>query len=179
MSIRPIALACLAAMAIEAAAAGAADSGALIIAEPPLRVWAGKQPAKVGLVDRSKQPVGLETFHGQVLVVNLWATWCVPCRQEMPSLDRLRQNMAGKKVAVVAVNLGDSDNQINQFLARVPVDLTILLDRERDLMEAWNISVLPTTYIFDPRGKLRYSYAGERDWSDATVRRAIESLLPK
>ena len=61
----------------------------------------------------------------------------------------------------------------------MPVELTILLDRERDLMQAWNISLLPTTYIFDPRGKLRYSHAGERDWSDATVRKAIESLLPK
>lgn len=111
------------------------------------------------------------------MLVNFWATWCVPCREEMPSLERLRASLEGRRFVVLAVNLAEPETRIRRFLESVPVGFPILLDREAGAAKTWQAKVLPATYIVGPDGAIRYRHFGELDWSKPEVRDAILALL--
>jgi thiol-disulfide isomerase/thioredoxin len=113
------------------------------------------------------------------VLVNFWATWCDPCREEMPSIDRLRASMQGKPFEVLAVNLAEPPSRIRSYLEKMPVGFPVLLDRDMAVAKAWKARILPATYIIAPNGKVRYSHVGELDWSQESVRRTIAALLPR
>jgi len=113
------------------------------------------------------------------VLVNFWATWCGPCVQEMPSIQRLKEKLAGRPFAVLAVNLDEPESRIRNFLAKVAVDFPILLDPERKTSRAWNARILPATYIVGPDGKIRYSVIGELEWDHELVAARISELLPE
>ena len=119
----------------------------------------------------------LQDYRGQVVLVNFWATWCGPCRAEMPSIERLRAQMAGRPFAILAVNVGESERIAREYAASLPVRFTILLDRDTKVTRAWSARVLPATFIVGPDGRMRYRHFGELDWSSDAVRAQIESLL--
>jgi thiol-disulfide isomerase/thioredoxin len=162
-------------LALAPLCAGIAASLIVPVADA-LEPWRGGALPAARLVDEADRTIGLDRYRGHVLVLNLWATWCGPCRAEMPSLQRLRDALAGRRVEVVAVNIGDSVNQIEQFLERVPLNLPILRDPDRALFRLWGIRALPTTFVFDPRGRVRYREVGERDWGAPQVVAAIGAL---
>ena len=112
------------------------------------------------------------------MLVNFWATWCEPCREEMPSIDRLRRSLDGRPFAVLAVNLAEPPSRIRAYLEKTPVGFTVLMDRDTAVAKAWKARILPATYIVGPDGRIRYSYVGELDWSQEKVRRIIAALLP-
>ncbi len=140
-----------------------------------LKPWAGPTPA-LNLKDAAGTLHGLEAFRGKVVVVNFWATWCEPCREEMPSLNRLKKSLEGEPVAMFAVNMGEGEGRVAEFLKKVPVDFPVLLDRDSQVTRAWKVTLIPTTFIIGTDGRIRYGYAGERDWSDETVRARILAL---
>ena len=76
-----------------------------------------------------------------------------------------------------AVNIADGEGRIAEFLAKVPVDFPVLLDRDSQASRAWRVRLMPTTFIIGPDGRVRYSYAGERDWNDAATRAKIAALV--
>ena len=119
----------------------------------------------------------LADYRGQAVLVNFWATWCVPCREEMPSIGRLRSSLEGRRFVVLAVNLAEPEARIRRFLEAVPVGFPILLDREARAAKAWQAKLLPATYIVGPDGAIRYRHLGELDWSKPEVRDAILALL--
>jgi peroxiredoxin len=155
------------------AAALAAGAGA-----QELKPWAGGGTPALALEDMEGRPHRLETYRGKVVLVNFWATWCEPCREEMPSIERLRRSMDGRPFAVLAVNLGEPVSRIRAFLEKMPVGFPVLLDRDTAVAKAWKARILPATYIVGPDGKIRYAHLGELDWSQESVRRAIAALLP-
>lgn len=144
-----------------------------------LQPWRGGPLAFPGIADREGRKVGLDAYRGKVVVVNLWATWCAPCVQEMPSLERLRRHFDGRPFEILAVSIGDTGERIDRFVAQNGLSLPILMDRERSLLKAWQVRVLPSTYVFDAAGKVRYSFVGERAWDEAEVIDAITALLPR
>src|SRR5262245_51961675 len=92
-------------------------------AEPELKKWTGANPAPaIELKTLDGHPFKLEQLRGKVVLVNFWATWCVPCVEEMPSIQKLRQQMAGAPFEVVAVNLAEGEPRIREFLKKVPLD---------------------------------------------------------
>ncbi len=111
--------------------------------------------------------------------MNFWATWCEPCRDEMPSIGRLKDALAGQPFVVLAVNLGEPESRIRSFREKVPMDFPVLLDTDRAVAKRWNARVLPATYLLGPDGRIRYSYRGELDWSAASVRKLVAGLLPR
>jgi thiol-disulfide isomerase/thioredoxin len=121
----------------------------------------------------------LTEYRGAVLVVNFWATWCTPCRNELPSLEQLRDAFRGRPFAVLTVNVGDGESRVKRFLAEVPLRLPVLLDRNGEAQRAWRVRGLPATFVLDPEGAIRHWYIGELDWAQPEVLRAIESLLPR
>lgn len=119
----------------------------------------------------------LQDYRGKVVLVNFWATWCGPCRAEMPSIERLRQKLAGRAFAILAVNVGESERTAREYAAALPVRFTVLLDRDTRVTKAWGARVLPATFVVGSDGRIRYRHFGELDWSSEAVRRQIEGLL--
>jgi thiol-disulfide isomerase/thioredoxin len=148
-------------------------------AAPPveLKPWAGGPTPALSLKDLEGTAQPLQSFRGKVVVLNFWATWCEPCRAEMPSLNKLRQSFEGKPVVVLAVNVGEGEGRIKEFLGKVPVEFPVLLDRDAAASKAWKVRMLPATFILDREGRIRYSHAGERDWDAPDVRAKVTALV--
>ncbi len=113
------------------------------------------------------------------MLINFWATWCEPCRDEMPSLERLRQSLAGRPFVILAVNLGEPPSRIRAFLQRVTMNFPVLLDADMAAAKAWNARILPASFVVDADGRIQYSIAGELDWSAEPQRTLIAGLLPR
>ena len=143
-----------------------------------LKPWAGGSTPPLALQDLEGRPHSLESHRGKVVLINFWATWCEPCREEMPSIERLRRSLEGRPFVVLAVNLAEPPSRIRGYLEKMPLRFTVLLDHDTAAAKAWKARILPSTYIVGPDGKIRYSYVGELDWSQENVRRTIASLLP-
>jgi thiol-disulfide isomerase/thioredoxin len=137
----------------------------------------GQTPPPLTLPNLAGMPVDLAAFKGQVVLVNFWATWCEPCRDEMPSLNRLDHQLAGKPFKVLGINIGEGKPRIEQFLKRMPVDFTILRDADTDVMKAWRVRMLPASFLVDKNGMLRYQLTGDANWDDAKVQAPILELL--
>ena len=111
--------------------------------------------------------------------MNFWATWCEPCREEMPGIERLRASLAGRPFAVLAVNLAEPPSRIRAFLEKMPLGFPVLLDHDAAAAKAWNARVLPASFLIDADGRIRFSHVGEIDWSQENARRAVAALLPR
>jgi thiol-disulfide isomerase/thioredoxin len=142
-----------------------------------LKPWPGVITPALSLADLEGKPHKLADYRGKVVLVNFWATWCVPCREEMPSIERLRASLDGRPFAVLAVNLAEPESRIRKFLEAVPVSFPVLLDKNAQAAKAWQARVLPATFIVGPDGVVRYQYFGELDWSKPEVRETILALL--
>lgn len=142
-----------------------------------LKPWAGGATPPLELSDMKGARHRLADYRGKVVLVNFWATWCVPCRDEMPSIERLRASLDGRRFAVLAVNLAEPESRIQKFLDAVPLGFPVLLDRDAKIARAWQAKLLPATYIVGPDGSIRYRHLGELDWSKPEIRAQIARLM--
>jgi thiol-disulfide isomerase/thioredoxin len=144
-----------------------------------LKPWSGGATPALELADLDGAVHRLADYRGKTVLVNFWATWCEPCRAEMPSIERLRRAMEGKPFAVLAVNVGEGGRVARDFAEKLPITFTVLLDRDGSVTRAWRARVLPASYVIGPDGAIRYSYFGDLDWSSDAVRARIEGLMRK
>jgi peroxiredoxin len=142
-----------------------------------LKPWTGGATPALELADMKGARHRLADYRGKVVLVNFWATWCVPCRDEMPSIERLRASLDGRRFAVLAVNLAEPESRIQKFLDAVPLGFPVLLDRDAKIARAWQAKLLPATYIVGPDGAIRYRHLGELDWSKPEIRAQIDRLM--
>jgi len=131
------------------------------------------------LDDLDGQSHRLGSYRGRVVLLNFWATWCEPCREEMPGIERLRRSLEGRAFAVLAVNLAEPPSRVRAFLEKMPLGFPVLLDRDAAAARAWQARVLPASFLIGPDGRIRYSHVGEIDWSQDNARRAVAALLPR
>ena len=150
---------------------------ALPAAAAELKPWPGGPAPSLELVDLQGKKHSLADYRGKVVLINFWATWCAPCREEMPSIERLRASLEGRPFAVLAVNLAEPESRIQKFLDAMPLGFTILLDRDTKTTRAWQAKVLPATYIVGADGAIRYRHVGELDWSKPEIRKQIIALM--
>jgi len=144
-----------------------------------LKSWSGKQPAAFELKDLSGRTHRLADYRGKVVLVNFWATWCEPCRDEMPSIERLKERFAGRPFTVLAINVDEPESRVRRFLSSMPVSFVVLLDHERRLTRAWNVRLLPASYVIASDGMVRFTALGELDWSAPDVAARIARLFPR
>jgi peroxiredoxin len=142
-----------------------------------LKPWSGGVTPALELTDAHGKLHRLADYRGQAVLVNFWATWCVPCREEMPSMERLRGALKGKPFVVLAVNVGEGARAARAFGEKTGLTFPLLLDPETKTTRAWNARVLPASFVVGPDGRIRYSYFGAIDWAREDVRQAIENLL--
>ncbi|HYC48345.1 MAG TPA: TlpA disulfide reductase family protein [Burkholderiales bacterium] len=139
----------------------------------------GEHAPKLALKGPDGGAHDLGAHRGKVVLVNFWATWCEPCRHEMPSIQRLRDKLAGKAFAVLMVNVDEPDARVRRFLAETKLDLPVAMDQSKAVTRAWSVRVLPTTFLVGPDGRLRYRLVGDIDWSADEVVRTVTELLPR
>lgn len=131
------------------------------------------------LPDLDGQVHDLAELRGKVVLINFWATWCPPCRREMPSLERLRQRLADRGLAVVAVDVGEDADTVFSFTGQLePAPaFPLLLDRDSRAMQAWKVKGLPTTFVVDAQGRVVFRAVGGREFDHEAIVRQLESRL--
>lgn len=159
-----------AAVAFAAAASTAA-------AEADIKPWKGKATPRLAGTKLDGNTVDLKDLRGRVVVVNFWATWCDPCKEEMPSLERLKAKLAGRPFEVLAVNYGEFPAKITSYLEKERITLPVMLDTQKTAAKAWKVGGLPMTFVVDARGRVRYWVFGERDWSEGGSLALVEKML--
>lgn len=153
---------------------------ALAWAQGALRPWtasAAAPPIELKTLDGT--PLALADLRGKVVVVNFWATWCEPCVEEMPSLQRLYQKLRGAPFEILAVNYQEGVPRIRAFLQKVPVDFPIVRDTDGAVARVWNARVFPSSYVVDGAGNIRYALVGSIDWSAPAVEKTLRALMAK
>lgn len=163
-----------------AACAGAAHAQAAGAASPGYRVsdWpAQRATPPLQAVGLEGQPVRLDDFKGRVLLLNFWATWCPPCRAELPSLQALPEWFGEDKVAVLALNFRESGRTARRFLSSSGIQVPVALNPSGDIAKAWGVRAFPTTVLIDRGGQARQVVQGEVDWLSAPALAWVERLL--
>ncbi|HWR75580.1 MAG TPA: TlpA disulfide reductase family protein [Thiobacillus sp.] len=127
--------------------------------------------------DLAGAPKTLADYRGKVVLLNFWASWCPPCLREMPSMERLRVKMAGQPLTIVALDSAETPDEVNAYLSRMKLGFPILLDPDGSNTKRWNVFALPTTFLLDARGRVRYVLTGPTEWDEGEALGVIESLL--
>ena len=138
--------------------------------------WAGPL-AGFKLLDISgKQWTGAD-FAGRAVLLNFWASWCEPCRAEMPSLQQLADKHGPAKLLVLAINFKEPAARAIQFSKTSGVTLPVLLDVDGKAAARWGVRIFPTTLLIDSRGKPRQRVKGEFDWAGSAADKLVRDLI--
>lgn len=130
------------------------------------------------LPDLSGTPIRLSDHRGKVVLLNFWATWCPPCRAEMPSMEKLYQAYRDRGLTILAISNDVSGKSVVEpFVRDRGLTFPILLDPEGGVFLQYGVRGLPTSYVVDRKGRVVSGEIGARDWSSGTAREAVEHLL--
>lgn len=137
------------------------------------------QASEFELQDMDEETVKLSDYRGKVVLINFWATWCPPCIREMPSMERLHQQVDADDFKVIAVNQMEDADEVFAFTGQLEIDPTfeILFDTTSSVSQDYAVRGLPTTYLIDKKGKIRYRAVGGREFDHAEVVKLIENLI--
>lgn len=122
------------------------------------------------LVDLNGKKTNIKDYRGKVVFLNFWATWCPPCRQEMPSMETLWQKSKGKPFVILAVSVDDADTKkVADFIAKNKYTFPVFHDVTGELSQQFLIRSIPTTFILDTKGIIIEKMSGAADWSTLNV----------
>ena len=136
-------------------------------------------PHPIDLKDASGKRYQRDNYQGQITIVNFWATWCPPCVQEIPSLNRLREKMRGVPFELISINYAESVQTISSFLQQVDVEFPVLLDQTGKISVSWNVVAFPSTFIIGPDGKIHYGVNAAIHWDNPEVIATLNALYKK
>jgi thiol-disulfide isomerase/thioredoxin len=147
-------------------------------ADATWRPWTGGRTPALVLNDADRRAHNLADYRGKVVLVNFWATWCEPCRDEMPALQRVQESLADKGLVVLTVNVGDSEEKAAAFFQQAGLSLPVVFDKDWSVSRSlWKVRMLPSTYIVDRKGVIRYSILGEVNWDAPSHIASLTRLL--
>ena len=148
---------------------------------PPVRpLQLGAPAPDLELESLDGGPIALADQRGRVVFVNFWATWCPPCRDEAPSLERLYAKLGDRGFEVLAVSIDAAGDRaaVDEFRIEFELSFPILLDPEQRAHTAFGVTGVPETYLIGPEGRLLERFIGPQDWEDPRYARAVQRLLP-
>jgi thiol-disulfide isomerase/thioredoxin len=160
-----------------AGGAGALVPGQAADAYEVKRWPAGLATPAFEAIDLDGKTWRLADLRGRAVVINFWASWCEPCRAEMPTLQQLAEIYGPDKLTVLAINYKEPVAKAAQFARSTGMSLPVLLDPTGDITRAWEVRVFPSTMLIGADGKARLRVRGEVDWSGAEAEKMIEGLL--
>lgn len=143
---------------------------------PGLMPLDGRMAPAFKLADMDGKTTDLVQLRGQWVLVHFWASWCGPCRREMPTLQRMREQIPVTDMAMVLVNTAETDEEVFSFLGVVAPDLESLMDADGQVTAKWRPRGLPSSFLVDPKGRLRYIALGGRQWDSPAYLRFLRHL---
>ena len=129
------------------------------------------------LLDLSGRPVRLRDLRGRVVLLNFWATWCAPCREEMPGLETLARELGPRGLSVVGVNFKESRQEVEAFVQQHKLTFPMLLDSAGQAAKSYQVFALPVSLLVDRRGMIVGTVLGIRDWVGPDARAYLGQLL--
>lgn len=139
-----------------------------------------KQPVKITdaeIMTLDGKTSKLSDFNGKLIMLNLWATWCPPCRAEMPSMQKLYDDFKNKDFVIMAVSQGEDLNTVKKFLKSNNYSFPIFIDKNNEIARAYSTGSIPTTYLIDKEGFLIAQFIGGRDWNSKESIDLMNELL--
>lgn len=156
---------------------------ALLVAGQPMaestvlhRVKGQPLAADFTLMDADDVWHKLGDYRGKVVIINFWASWCPPCRYELPSMERLWQKVKDKNVIMLAINIGEDADTIFEFTSEYMLSFPLLMDLDSSVIQKYPVLGIPTTFVIDPDGRLVYRAVGTREWDDEEMVKQVLSL---
>jgi peroxiredoxin len=131
------------------------------------------------LPDLTGQTVRIRDLRGQVVLLNFWATWCAPCRDEMPALEVLARELGPRGLAVLGVNYKESRRQVQAFVREQKLSFPVLLDEAGEVAKRYQVFALPVTVLVNRQGKVAGTVLGMRDWVAPDARAYLDRLLTR
>jgi thiol-disulfide isomerase/thioredoxin len=119
----------------------------------------------------------LSNVPGRLVLVHFFATWCEPCREELPALQRLSERSEVSALAVFAISVGEPDERVRRFFGANPLKFPVVLDRDREVAKKWRIQTLPTTYVLDRGLEPRLMVEGEFQWDRVKAEQLLDAVL--
>jgi peroxiredoxin len=141
------------------------------------RMEIGKPAPDFVLQDASGKSWQLSNLKGKVVFVNFWATWCKPCRDEMPSMEALNKAMAGQPFQMLSIVFNDDLDMADSFARRLGATFPVLANPDPELTEAYMITGVPETFLIDANGILRHKFIGPYNWDTWEMRNVVQELF--
>jgi len=121
--------------------------------------------------------VSLKDYRGRLIFLNFWATWCGPCRAEMPSMQRLWEEFKEEDFVILAINIQEESKLVSSFMNERGLSFPVLLDEKGKVARSYGIRGIPTTFFLNPEGEIIGKAVGARDWASKESFQLIEELL--
>lgn len=129
------------------------------------------------LKSRSGKNLRLSDYRGQVVMLNFWASWCGPCRQEMPIMEKFYKRYKKLGFVILGVNVEEDSSKANGYLRDIRVSFPILYDNTNSTSKLYNVNAMPTTVMIDRNGKMRYLHEGFKSGTEKEYKKEIRKLL--
>jgi peroxiredoxin len=155
----------------------AALAAAVLLSVPALAGAPGAAAPQFSLAARGGQNVSLAQYKGQVVMINFWASWCGPCRQEMPLLESIYKKYNKLGFTMLGVNVEPDSNAANAWLKETPVSFPILYDTQSKVSKLYDVAGMPTSVIIDRAGKVRLIHRSYRPGDENEYLDSIRSLI--
>jgi cytochrome c biogenesis protein CcmG, thiol:disulfide interchange protein DsbE len=149
----------------------------LLFAEPVAAIGTGSMAPEIGLKDMAGRAVSMRALKGKVVLVDFWASWCAPCREELPVLEALYKKYRGQGFEVVAVNQDQSADNVRKFLNSTPLSFSVVHDRGGSVASRYAPTKMPSSFILDRKGIVRHVHAGFRASERAALDKQIGALV--
>jgi len=128
------------------------------------------------LTDLHGKTHDLHDYKGKIVLVQFWATYCGPCRKEMPSMNNMIKKMGNTPFKILAVDMGETEAEVKQFVKEVKPDFSILMDESGQSIGDWQVFAAPSNFIIDPQGNIRYTLFGGVEWDSDEIINKIKEL---
>jgi len=139
-----------------------------------------KKAPDFSLKDLNGKKVGLKQFRGKILFLNFWATWCGPCKEEMPSLEVLHQQFKEKSFVLLTISVDyEGEKPVQEFINKHRYTFPVLLDPKCETLDLFEVKGIPTTFLIDKKGKMIGKAIGPRDWKSPEVVSLLNLLIEK
>ncbi|PIV85131.1 MAG: thioredoxin [Nitrospirae bacterium CG17_big_fil_post_rev_8_21_14_2_50_50_9] len=139
----------------------------------------GKSAPDFMIKDLKGNAVRLSDFRGKLIFLNFWATWCPPCREEMPSIEDLYRSMQGRPFQILAASVDDDPSQVEGFRKFGGYTFPMFTDQRQEAAALYRTTGVPETFLIGPDGTLLYKVIGPRDWTDPQITGVFEQILSK
>lgn len=151
--------------------------GVLLVCAGASALAPGDLPPPIDIVDQAGHEVDLDDLKGKVVLVDFWASWCGPCKAELPLLEELHKALSSQGFVVVGVNIDRTKKKMQRFLESTPLSFRIVHDPKLEVASRYEPAMMPSSYVIGRDGKIRYIHEGFRKKDAATIESRIKTLL--